>query len=306
MSTTAPKFELKNLTANVGTIAISTIDIDSWSKEQTTITSKNKKTKGIKEIIHPVFFECAKVVGDSFWIDKFNNAAIGKFPPKFYYNNGILIYRKGSKHITLNIPFDPTEAVPLCIEFFRVNAGIFSPLDEQQAIQYSRAHDAIAQEDLTWKTSKKIQESLISYYVNDMKDIMSLTNGQMEQLRQIIKVGISNKLFGVNNIKLENNRIYSIDGLLWNDQTKIFYINPEFKSQIQRGHAKKTKDSTNIDMMSKDSIPQFGSKWTKYVESLDKKITVNIQRQNRLRDKNYIATSPTTVTSILTTEESEE
>ena len=95
-------FQTKTLNGKAGSMAISTIDFNSWSNMPvTTPVSKNKKIKGVKEIINKIFIECAKVITDQFWIDKFNLAAIGKFPSKFYFNEEILTYRKGAKCHTL-------------------------------------------------------------------------------------------------------------------------------------------------------------------------------------------------------------
>ena len=56
--------------------------------------------------------------------------------------------------------------------------------------------------------------------------------------------------------------------------------------------------------MDKDTIPQFGAKWDKYVDSLEKKIAVNTQRQNRATNASLL--SPSTVDSILETEEEDD
>lgn len=272
----------------VGSIAISTVDFNNWTLEASAEKNvpKTRKIRGAKEVLpsNKIFAECAKVITDPFWIEKFNNASYGKMPPKCYYNDGNLSYRKGAKNIILQVPINPHEAAPKCIEFFRVNLCIFSPLDQQNALdlQQERAYhqSMMIPEELKWEnTNKKVQESLISYYVNDIKVIMILNDDQVEQLRQTIKSGIAAKIFGKTSIELSNNRIKSIDGLLWNDQDKIFYINPELKPKITRTYGKKKEQS---EIIHKDSVPQFGLKWNKYVDSLDKKLISNIQRQHRL------------------------
>lgn len=291
----------------VGNVAILTVDFNSWSLESSTekTVAKTRKVRGAKEVLpsNKIFAECARITTDPFWIEKFNNASYGKMPAKFYFNDGNLSFRKGAKNIIFQVPINPYEAAPKCIEFFRSNAGIFSPLDQQNALdlQQERIQTVAQREELKWEnTNKKLQEGLISYYVNDIKIVMNLSAEQVEQLRQTIKNGIASKVFCKTSIRLENNRIHSIDGLLWNDHDKIFYINPDLKPKITRSYAKKKEV---VEIAHKDTVPQFGTKWNKYVESLDKKIVTNIQRQHRLES---ISTYNNSITSPTATEDIDE
>lgn len=286
-------------TNKVGSIAISTVDFNSWTLESSNEKTlpKTRKIRGVKEVLpgNKIFAECAKVITDPFWIEKFNNASYGKMPTKCFYNEGTLSYRKGAKNISLQIPINPHEAAPKCIEFFRSNVGIFSPLDQQIALDLQQERTMLVKEELKWENaSKKVQENLISHYINDMKIIMSLSNDETEQLRQTIKNGVGNKIFCKASIKLINSRINSIDGLLWNDKDKIFYINPELKPKITRSYGKKKEVN---EIIHKDSVPQFGLKWNKYVESLDKKLVSSVQRQHRMDSmSSYNMTSPSITT----------
>jgi hypothetical protein len=278
--------QMKNLGGRVGSYAISTVDFDSWMNEPIVqAPQRSRKTRGVKEIVNKIFADCASVTQDPFWVDKFNNAAMGKLPHKFSFHDGILTYKKGAKHHSLDVPNNPYEASHACMEFFRSNGGIFSPTDEQNSLelQYSRAHAVLTQQQLTWgDANKKVQECMLSHYVTDMKDIMGLNNSELEQLRQTIRLGIANKYFGKHNIRVENNRIHSIAGLLWNSETRLFYINPELKPNTTRTYTRKKDGPPAIDPSQKDMIPQFGVKWGKYIESLDKKILRNNRRQRRV------------------------
>lgn len=280
------KVPIKNLGGRVGTYAISTVDFDSWMNEPVVqAPQRTRKTRGTREITHKIFQDCANVTTDPFWVDKFNNAALGKFPQKFNYHEGLLTYRKGAKCHTLEVSQNPYEASHTCMEFFRVNGSIFSPTDEQNSLelQYARAHSVLTQQQLTWaNVNKKVQECMLSYYVMHMKTVMELSNSEVEQLRQTIRLGIGNKYFGKHNIRVENNRIFSIDGLLWNNELRIFYLNPELKQSTTRSYSRKKHGPPAIDPSQKDTIPQFYFKWKKYVESLDKKIIRNARRQRRV------------------------
>jgi hypothetical protein len=286
IETTPGNIQMKNIGGRVGSYAISTVNFDSWMNEPIVYTpQKTRKTRGTKDIVNKIFSDCAAVTTDPFWIDKFTNAAMGKLPHKFSYHDGSLTFRKGAKCHSLEVSHNPYEASHACMEFFRVNGGIFSPMDEQNSmvLQYSRAHDVSTQQQLTWGDSnKKVQECMLSYYVTDMKNIMKLSNTEVEQLRQTIRLGIGNKYFGKHNIRIENNRMHTITGLLWNNETKIFYIDPDLKPITTRTYVRKKDGCSTVDAGQKDMVPQFGLKWTKYVESLDAKILENNSRQRRV------------------------
>lgn len=306
--------QMVNLGGRIGSYAISTIDFDSWSTQPILqAPQKTRKARGVKEIMHRIFSDCALVVDDPFWVDKFNTAAAGKLPRGFNYNDGLLSYRKGAKSHTLEVSNNPYEAAHACMEFIRSNGGIFSTMDQQDSLelQYARARTGITQQ-LTWgDANKKIQECMLSYYVTGMKGVMSLTENEGNQLRQTIRLGIANKFFGKHNIVVGNNRIQSIDGLLWNNENRKFYINPELKPNSTRSYSRNKDGPPTIDPSQKDMIPQFSVKWNKYIESIDRKIARNNRRMSRItvNDPNpqqrYIQLVSTTdsTTDISTTDE---
>jgi len=280
----------KNTERKVGSYAISTVDLNSWMNEPVAQTAaKSRKTKGVKEVINKIFADCAQVCHDPFWAEKFNLAATGKLPSKFSYHDGILTYRKGAKCHTLEVVNNRTEAAYACMDFFRSNGGIFSPTDEQNSIelQYQRSNSAASQEKITWATAnKKAQECLLSYFILSMKDVMKLKDIEVKQLRQVIGLGITNKYFGKTNIQIDNNRIAAINGLLWDANTRLFYINPDLTPNIVRSSIRK-KDANSVnDNTQKDMIPQFGVRWEKYVDTLSKKNALATKRRNRIRVNN--------------------
>jgi len=278
--------QIRNMGGKVGSYAISTIEFDSWMNEPVVqAPQRSRKGRGVKQVIHKIFADCANIVDDPFWAEKFNNASKGKFPRGFSYNDGVLTYRKGAKCHQIDVVANPYEAAFACMEFFRGNGGIFSHMDEQQSLelQYARSQAVLTQQQLTWgDANKKIQECMLSYYVMGMKSLMELTDLEMEQLRQTIRLGIANKFFGKHNIYVDNNRIHSINGLLWDNKERQFYINPELKPNATRSYTRNKDGPAAIDPSQKDMIPQFSIKWNKYVDSLDKKILRNNRRLKRV------------------------
>jgi len=263
----------RNPHSKVGSTSISTVNFNSWvSTPVIAVTEKTRKTR-VKEIINDIFVDCAKVTSDPFWVEKFNLAAIGKFPTNFTYHDTTLTYKKGAKTNKIVLSNNVKEAANAFMDFLRNNKSIFSPLDEQRVIdtQSNREQISVSEIPLTWETSsKKIKECLISYYVVDMMKMMNLTTEQAYQLKKIINTGIFSNLLDKNNIKLQNNRIISIEGLLYDPHNAIFYIDPSLVPSKHASYTKK-KPTNNIP---KDTIPQFNIKWekyiNKYIEQMDK------------------------------------
>lgn len=292
----------------IGSYAVSNIDLDTWMTQQTApAVTRSKKTRAVKEIVNKIFSDCALVTNDPFWKDKFTTAAIGKLPRGFSFHDGFLFHKKGAKTQQIEVSNNPYEAAPACAEFFRIHGGIFSPSDEQISLelQYARSQAVLTQEKLTWANSnKKIQEALISHYVETMKKTMQLNNLEMEQLRQTIKLGIANKFFGKDNIDVQGNRIFLINGLLWNNDKRIFYIDPSLKPALTRNYTRNKDGPPPLDPSQKDMIPQFGVKWQKYIEIIEKKHDQRLRRSERNHIKNSNQSyffQPNTATDITST-----
>jgi hypothetical protein len=292
--------QMKNFNGKIGSYAISTVDFNSWTNQSVNNTpQKGKKSRNVKEVVNKIFAEYAALIDDNFWIEKFKNASMGKFPTKFSYKNDMLIYKKGSKSYTLQLPTDKIEGLNACLEFFHAHGGIFSPLDMEKSLQQQqqRASEEAATYELTWGTSnKKVQEKLLSYYVLFMKENMKLTDIEMEQLRETINLGIVDKFFGKHNITIKNKRIHTIDGLAWNNEKRQFYINPELKPVSTRGYTRKKNGPPAIDPNLKDAVSNIGNKWCKYLDHLNKKLEKELKREQKLmygQNVNIDITSPT-------------
>lgn len=274
----------KNFNGKIGSYAISTVDFNSWSQTPTNSNKKNKKNRSNKQLINKIFADYSELVDDPFWIEKFKNASHGKFPTKFSYKNDSIIYKKASKSNTLELPKNKLEGVSACIHFFQTHGSIFSPLDIQKTAeleQIKRINELNTQQELSWSNSnKKVQECLLSYYVISMKENLRLTENEMEQLREIINLGIVDKFFGKHNITIKNKRINNIDGLMWDSELRYFFIDPNLKPVASRGYTRKKHGPPSVDPSLKDMVSNFGSKWSKYLESLSKKWEKELRRQD--------------------------
>lgn len=285
----------------IGTYAISTINYNDWMNAPiVNVTTKGKKGKPVKEIVNNIFQECSEITDDPFWKGKFEMAAIGKFPTKFSYHDGSLFYKRGAKTITVDVDNDPQIAANQCIDFFRTNGGIFSPTDEKVSIEAHQNKLLINEQrpPLEWsKINKKIKECLVSYYVKNLTTIMSLSPTESVQLLRTIKGGISYKLFGKHNIQLTDTKIYIIGGLLWDDEKRKFYIDPTLTPVVSRSTKSKKSSSETAEGGSKDKdrVPQFSTKWVKYIDTLDKKI----DRTSKRIDKNKSISYPILTSQLL-------
>jgi hypothetical protein len=300
----------KNVLGKVGSYAISTIDFDTWANEPSNASSKMRKPRGVKEIVNPIFAECAKVTTDPFWIEKFTQASIGKFPRKFTFHDGVLTYRKGAKTNSVELSSDAFQATQTSLEFFRAHGGIFSTIDQDNSnnVQTTGTFQETIQ-PVTWKSaSKKDRDVLISYFLIAMKKIMNLSDSEVDQLDVTIKVGVFDKYFGDHNITITNNQVYSIGGLLWDEAKRKFYIDPNLTPVSSRTYSRKKEEENPVEKKQKDMIPTFLADWDDYVEFLDKKLAsynhkirkVVINNPNKGKPRLLSLSTGTTLTDIST------
>jgi len=256
----------------VGNFNIATVDFDTWINEPISVKQTRTSVSRIKkEIVNMIFEDCANINDDPYWIDLFKKASFGKFKRGFCYSDGRLTYRKANKAYSINIPSNPYEASSLCHDFFRTHGNCYSPIDVEKSMIMQKKIIATENEKLTWKnTSHDLRHVLICNYINDMSKIMNLSSEEKSQLKQTIVDGVDKKYFVTTNIILEQNNIYQINGLLWNNIRRDFYIDPQLQPQITKKYSRaKIIPCKRID---KDTIPQFTTKWNKYIFSLyDKK-----------------------------------
>jgi hypothetical protein len=294
----------------VGTFAVTNVTFDDWMSSPTSgPKKKQRRQKAAKVVVHPIFTECAEIVDDSFWADKFTNASYGTFPRYFSYNNSLLTYRKGARSYSIEVSGNPYESASACMEFFRVHGGMFSPLDQQNSmsLQHARAQEMSANTNLTWDSiNSKMQECVLSYYIVSLQNIMGLSRLEMEQLRQTIRIGINTRYLDKTSINMENNRIVTITGLLWDDSTRTFYIDPNIEPPKKRSSSSK-RGAPAINPREKDKYPQFNKQWNDYVKILNNKRAKDDRRQRRhmIRNNNLALNiitpdTPTTQTVTLT------
>ena len=273
----------------VGTFAVTNVTFDDWMSSPTSgPKKKQRRQKAAKLVVHPIFTSCAEIVDDAFWAEKFTNASCGTFPRYFSYNNSLLTYRKGARSYSIEVSGNPYEAASACMEFFRVHGGIFSSDDQQNSmsLQQARSQELSANTNLTWDSiNSKMQECVLSHYILSLREIMKLSHLEMEQLRQTIRIGINTRHLDKTSINMENNRIVTITGLLWDEGNRTFYIDPNIEPPKKRSSSSK-RGAPAIDPHEKDKHPQFAKQWNDYVKILNHKRAKDDRRQRRYMIRN--------------------
>lgn len=274
--------------AKAGSYAVSTIDVASWlDMPATAPKQKKRKSKAIKQVLYPLFMQCAELTNDPFWVNLFITAGYGKFPKKFTYKDGTLVYKKSSKMFSVDIPQVSHEAIYVCMDFFRTHGGIVSDIDLEniRREQYAEAElESELIEDITWsKLSKKVKDVLIDLYVETLTNRLLLTKEETKNLRYRINIGIILGYFNSSNILLEGKCISEIDGLLFDQKDRIFTIDPNIKPKVSRSYSKSKKKGTGEVNFEKDTIPNYKKTWVKYLEDMDKKIAKSARHSNKVR-----------------------
>jgi putative ubiquitin-RnfH superfamily antitoxin RatB of RatAB toxin-antitoxin module len=226
------------MNSKVGSIAITSIDFDQWFKsDDVPITNIKPKKKNTKKVIYPMFITFAENVNDIFWSKKFYMWAIGKLPKYVTVDEQIIYFNKGNKNTAtwtrenISIAHD----VKSCIDFFKLYIGIYSKKDEtdnkisienENNIENENTEIVPTIEINEWKLINKYnQEYLIRVYVNDLSIKMKLTTKERNLLLQTIRLGIATKNIVHNNILMENGKISFVNGLLWDEKTRVFKTN---------------------------------------------------------------------------------
>jgi hypothetical protein len=168
---------------------------------------------------------------DPYWKSLFDEAAVGKFPRNFKFQNGVLNYKIRSKTIEQSIPKDPEEALLVVKKFFLETAGILSPddLKRKKLEEEKRISEMIMNEVLSWNQirSEKQRMIMISLYVENLGKQHGLTVEERKGLVQNIRIGVLAGYLNSENIEIVGNCIENIYGLDFNREINQFEINKE-------------------------------------------------------------------------------
>jgi hypothetical protein len=216
---------------------------------------------------------------DLYWKSLFEDAATGKFPRNFKFNDNILSYRNKNKTIELKIPSDLEEADVLVKNFIYDNASIISPEDlkKRRAEEEEKMALLSTSEITSWSQirSDKQQYLLISIFVENIGKVYNLSMDEKLGLIQKIKIGILAGYFNSSNIIISENQIMQIEGLEYNTDDKDFHINTSnCKPTANKKLTTETTFETPTDGDETENLngkKNFYKKWQKYLNEMYRK-----------------------------------
>lgn len=202
-------------------------------KSNVVTTAKVRASAKAKRVVeYPIFDKMMECETDAFWKSLFDEAATGKFPRNFKYQNGILNYKIRSKTVEQEINEENLEE---CIEttkkFLLEHAGIQSPEDRRRKKleEEKRIAEMLMNENVVWNQirSEKQRMIMISLFVEGLGKKHNMSVEERKGLVQNIRIGMLAGYFNANNIEIIGTRIIDIKGLEYNEDTKEFEINKE-------------------------------------------------------------------------------
>ena len=253
-------------------------DLDSWLSEPTTSAVKAKKAVVNKEIRFPIFDHCADCMRgrDPEWETKLRKAATGTFPANFSYQAPTLTWKKNAKVFNIQVAATGPEAVEEVVNFFRRRGRLFSKLDLQAS-----ATKTVAVEDqqFLWTAiNRATRDCMVARYIARMKEEMGLTRLETANLSLIIDRGRNSGIFNGDTIQIRSNYIFAINGLLFEPETRTFFISDEYTPKAIK--AAKYDEEEEVEVIKSD-IP---SQWKKCL----KQMCDNMSKVNRMPANNLI------------------
>jgi hypothetical protein len=202
-------------------------------KSNVSTGSKVRASAKAKRVVEfPIFDKMMEIEIDAFWKSLFDEAATGKFPRNFKYQNSVLNYKIRSKTIEQEINEENLEeCIEITKKFLLEHAGIQSPEDRRRKKleEEKRIAEMLMNENVAWNQirSEKQRMIMISLFVEGIGKKYNLSVEERKGLVQNIRIGMLAGYFNVNNIEISGTRIVDIHGLEYNEETREFEINKE-------------------------------------------------------------------------------
>ena len=239
---------------------------------------KNKKDKksiqifknGKNTILYPIFSECKRYTTDDFWKNLFDDLSIGKCPKSIYISNDIIYSSNKKKGFSYIIPTDntktPKEVFTELRELLINNTSICSSLDvskKKEEIRKKQEEEILddISDETTWSEIRKknTREIFIIKFVIRMKKKYKLDWCSARHLYSLIQLGFIYKTQTSKDVNFENKRIENIDGIVYDEEQKIF-VN-EFE-----------KEELLVDDEKEDTDKYLYYYWDRYVSSVSRHV----------------------------------
>jgi hypothetical protein len=247
------------------TYAAADVSKRSWLQTPINRSDKSKRTTGkVLTIVNPIFDDYASLTDDPYWKDVFVSAARGVFPKKFGYKDGLLVYRKGTKDITMVVTQHTT--LDQIQKFFRHNGGMISDRDIEMDItrEETESYDSpqvISFDELSRKKQKKI---FIINYLYDLSSSLKLNKQERDNLIKTISLALTLDQLDDENVIMRDGAICDISGLrvIGTAPNRTFRIKcVESLCRDKLRQCSRTSRSTKL------TPDMFMKSWEKYISS---------------------------------------
>jgi hypothetical protein len=261
-----------------GSYAVTTVYSMPWVKKKTT-TKRAPRKKATKKVVHEIFSRCADIVTDPYWVSIFTDCSYDKFPRGFSFKNGLLTHRKGNKINRTLVPNSPAEAISASLSFFKSAAGLMSKADRKrmQEEDEKRLADQTNIKDMKWSdiSLATVKELLINEFISDVAKSDNFDTEQKNDLATTVKMGFMLKYFKNKDVEMEDGKIKSIKGLIYDREVNEYSIDPTIKTKIP---GRKYQGLGIEKRPAKPHVP-FIDIWEKYLNNLTKE-QQNISNNN--------------------------
>ena len=206
---------------------------DSVSQSMPWLTS-NKSLSSTRirsmNVVNNIFIKRMDFVDDPYWKSILLDAAKGKFPKGFSFNDGTLLYRPLGKSMVME---DNINSINKFIDFIRINTGIRSKMDLEREKDYEREYQINHKVNMIeWsKISKFNKRLMVIEFVSNIKKIHNLDQNETDQLKTLINMNLEDDIIKKNVIMKDNN-IEEIRGLRWDQSSRKFSLDGEIKRTI--------------------------------------------------------------------------
>lgn len=182
------------------------------------------RSRGKKELLHPIFLECRDKTDNEFWKSLYEDMAYGKYPKQIYINQNQQI-NSTNRSNSFQYDFKDKTVDEMVIEIQELLL-MHTNLISNDEINIKKTSNIQYKKDTwtNWKDIKKkyIRDILLMDYCLEIKRLLSFTSNETiylyERLSNLILYG------QLSVIHLDNNKIVSIDGVDIHQDTNCIII----------------------------------------------------------------------------------
>lgn len=231
-----------------------------------------------QKIIHPLFGSMADNEKDPYWQLEFRKASFGKFPQRFTFKGGILIFTKSNRKEKMLIPNDVLQAIENYKAFIRKHTLCKSRLEyeEDNKRNEEKINNNKSIEEYSWKSikKKKIKEVLITNFINNISNSFELDKSQRYELSCKINLGIILGIINPSSFDYVDGEIKSIDQINYDHETKSFFLEMNAKKKD-----KPQNDVREYSLLDKITNPilSIDREWKMYIDNHINKNETNYQ-----------------------------